>query len=108
MQLSNSKLMDLNSYYAYHTNLSYTERDGNALPAEEKESLSNTNTRNGNGNDPNTCCATASLSHSLNLGSVNEKCYSSHPTTAAEDNNRALKISSCKPLKFPLASEWLV
>lgn len=69
----------------------------------EEDRMAYTNLRNSN--DIITYSASASLSHSLSLGSVNEKRY---PTTAAEDNNCALRITSCKPLKFPLASEWLV
>lgn len=83
--------------------------DGDAveeLNKKDKVAMSHTNIRNGN--DIITHSASATLNHSLSLGSVNEKSSQCNPTTAAEDNNRALRISSCKPLKFPLASEWLV
>ncbi|EDW00640.1 GH20903 [Drosophila grimshawi] len=73
---------------------------------EKEDNRPHTNLQNSN--DIITYSASASLSHSLSLGSVNEKSYQSNPTTAAEDNNCARMISRCKPLKFPLASEWLV
>ncbi|XP_062130001.1 uncharacterized protein LOC133841492 [Drosophila sulfurigaster albostrigata] len=106
-------MLDFNSYYAYHTNnLSFTDDveqdDGDDNDAEKVKVMPKRSARNGND------IISASLSHSLSLGSVNEKCLHRNPTTttttttAAEDNNCTLRISSCKPLKFPLASEWLV
>lgn len=104
-ELCSNKMLDFNSYYAYHSNnLSYMETEEEDV--EEKIAMSHINIRNGN--DTIIYSASDSLSHSLSLGSVNEKSSQSNPTTAAEDNNCTLRISSCKPLKFPLASEWLV
>ncbi|KAM8713224.1 hypothetical protein ACLKA7_013524 [Drosophila subpalustris] len=111
-------MLDFNSYYAYHTNnLSYMEaedEEDERIKNKEKfkDTLLDTNIQ-WNGNDIITYNASASLSHRLSLGSVHEKSSQGNPptstTTAAEDNNcSALRISSCKPLKFPLASEWLV
>ncbi|KAL7737990.1 hypothetical protein ACLKA6_006348 [Drosophila palustris] len=106
-------MLDFNSYYAYHTNnLSYMEAEEEEDNEKFKDTLLHTNIQ-WNGNDIITYSASASLSHSLSLGSVHEKSSQGNPptttTTAAEDNNcSALRISSCKPLQFPLASEWLV
>ncbi|XP_043861827.1 transcription factor MafB-like [Drosophila santomea] len=50
-----------------------------------------------------------SHSYSLSLCSVQSNPMSStRIPLAAEDNNCSLRLSSCQPLKFPLASEWLV
>lgn len=106
-----SRLCDVNSYYAYHTNfLSYTEAEPEQEPEPESEKQEE-HTKKQYGNDIiNTYSASASISNSLSLGSVKERSSQGNPTTAtaADDNNCALRISSCKPLKFPLASEWLV
>lgn len=103
---------DTNSYYAYHTNiLSYTKAvpEAEAEQEEEQEETQMIHTKKHNGND---IINRYSASASLSLGSVNERSYQGNPTTtttAGDDNNYALRISSCsKPLKFPLASEWLV
>ncbi|EDX16046.1 GD19747 [Drosophila simulans] len=50
-----------------------------------------------------------SHSHSLSLCSVQSNpMATTRIPLAAEDNNCSLRLSSCQPLKFPLASEWLV
>jgi len=50
-----------------------------------------------------------SNSHSLSLCSVQSNpMMNNRIPLAAEDNNCSLRLSSCQPLKFPLASEWLV
>lgn len=111
--VAESRLCDANSYYADHTNiLSYTEAEPEQKQGPEPESEEQEeHTKKQYGNDIiNAYSASASLSNSLSLGSVKERSSQGNPTTAtaAEDNNCALRISSCKPLKFPLASEWLV